>query len=237
MALTIVKRKAEDVGRGQRIVADVTFDSSYPYGGEVITARQLGFRAGVELINVEGNAGSYLIQFVPDATLRAQGKLKVVGSATRSQDYVSNRCVLAMGTTSKKALKRTNAICKFVAGAPVALAAGELAFTATTHDIAANASKIQEAWFLMAVQGAGTATITKGATADENAAVPPAIPANEAPIGLCKVKVAAGATPFDASTDELDAAHLSASFFDLDEEAYEGTNLSALTVRVIATGR
>ncbi|HYD82731.1 MAG TPA: hypothetical protein VEA63_01740, partial [Opitutus sp.] len=90
------------------------------------------------------------------------------------------------------------------------------AFTATTHDIAANASTVQERVYLYSLNAAGDVTVTPGvvATGAGNAAFP-ATPAGQTPFGALRLAVAAGATPFDATTDELDEAHLTDTYYDL----------------------
>lgn len=236
MALSIAIKSKRDYDKGQEIIADVTFDNAYPWRGELLKATDLRFRSGLELNDVriqpvDGRA----IQFVPDPTLKDRGKLRVMGEP--GDDFLLNRPGLAIGTVSAAEVKISNPFTKVVGGAIAEVAAAEVGFTATTHDITADATKVQEAIYLLSVDVAGTVSITKGATADEDAAVPPALPAGQAPVGYVLIKVAAGATDFDATTDDLDAAHLTTTFFDADGEALQGADLSDLTVRVIASGR
>lgn len=123
---------------------------------------------------------------------------------------------LAIGTSSKAKLLIANTVIYVLAGAYKSKTTAEVAFTATTHDIAANASSVQEAVFLLSLDASGTATITKGTTATgAGNAVVPATPANNVAIGHARIAVDAGATPFDASTDELDASHLTVTYTDI----------------------
>lgn len=90
------------------------------------------------------------------------------------------------------------------------------AFTATTHDIPANASAVQEAIYLYSLDASGNITCTMGEIASgSGSAVPPATPAGNCPVGALRLAVAAGATSFDATTDELDEAHLTDTYYDL----------------------
>jgi len=99
----------------------------------------------------------------------------------------------------------------------VTSAAGNIGFTATTDDITADAAKIQEATYLVYLSDAGVITVLKGATADEDLSVCPDLPAGAyGKMGEVLIQVAAGATNFDASTDELDEAHLTVVFTDAD---------------------
>ena len=238
MAVSVSVVDRQDVGNRERIIADVTFDNSYPWGGEPLTAAGLGFRVGSKIFSVLAQPkGRFRGQFIPHPTLEHRGNLVVRETAPPRQDLMLTAPGLAIGTSSKAAVKIANIQTYVVGGAVVELAAGETAFTATTHDITASASKVQEAYYLLSTVDGVNIVITKGSTADEDAAVPPAIPSNAIPIGLVKIKVAAGATDFDATTDELDESHLTVTFEDIDEQVYQATNLATLVMRVIAEGR
>lgn len=238
MALSVSVVDRQDIGFGERVIADVTFDSSYPWGGEEITARALGFRVGSKLNNVKATRkDKFSLEFVPNASLPHKGKLLVREATSPRQDLMLNSPGLQIGTSSAAAVRIGNITTQVVGGAVVEHAAVEQAFTATTHDITANASLIQEAYYLVSTVDGVDHVITKGTTAGEGLAVPPAIPANAIPLGLVLIQVAAGATDFDATSDDLDAAHLTTTFEDLDGQVYQATDLSALTMRVEAVGR
>lgn len=89
----------------------------------------------------------------------------------------------------------------------------QVAFTATTHDIPANASAVQEAVYVISLQSNGTVTVTMGEIASgAGNAVVPAGPEGETVIGHVRVAVDAGATPFNATTDALNAGHLTVTY-------------------------
>lgn len=116
---------------------------------------------------------------------------------------------LAIGASSKAKIKHNELIVQ-IDGMRYKIAAGEVAFTATTHDIADPDAAGREAIYVLSASGTAV-TITKGATAALLAAVAPATPAGE--IYLGQVKVAHDGTAiFDASTDLLDAAHLTDTY-------------------------
>jgi hypothetical protein len=92
--------------------------------------------------------------------------------------------------------------------------AAVIAFTATAHDIAADAATAQEAKYLVSLDAAGTPTITMGEIADVGESLLPDCPASKTPIGYVKIVVDAGSTKFDATSDDLDAGHLTATFYD-----------------------
>lgn len=119
---------------------------------------------------------------------------------------------VAIGTTSKKTIKTTTAVA-CVNGVLVSVTGAETAFTATTHDIAANASAVQEAVYLVVADSAGTITLVMGdiATGAGNALIP-ACPAGKVALGYARIAIAAGATAFDASSDDLDAAHITDTY-------------------------
>ena len=135
---------------------------------------------------------------------------------TRLLNHTKTNGVLAIGTTSAAEIKVTNAVDYVAAGVLGTLAAAEYAFTATTHDITADAGTVQEAVYLLSVDGAGSVTVTKGTTATgAGNAVVPATPTDEAPLGYLRLAVAAGATDFDATSDLLSAGHLTDTYVNL----------------------
>jgi hypothetical protein len=93
-------------------------------------------------------------------------------------------------------------------------AATEVAFTATTHDIADPDADGREAYYLLSVAaGSTTCTITKGTTAALGAGAVPATPAGHLAVGYVKV-AHDGTAIFDASTDLLSATHLVDTYVD-----------------------
>lgn len=130
-----------------------------------------------------------------------------------------NQCLtsagLAIGTVSKAKVKIVNTTIYFNAGAVKSKATAEVAFTATTHDVTANAGAARERWYLIALAADGTPSITAGTQGAVGSGTFPATPAGETPIGLVRIEVAAGATDFDATTDELDEAHITDEYYNL----------------------
>lgn len=122
---------------------------------------------------------------------------------------------LAIGTSSTAKVKIVNTVPFTSSGAWKSKTTAEVAFTATAHDIAANASVIQEAQFLLTLDAAGAPTLTMGAIAAGGASLLPERPASGTVIGSVKIAVAAGATKFTASTDALSAGHLTVTYTDL----------------------
>jgi len=235
VAVEIVDR--QDIGNAERIIADVTFDSVYARGGEPVTAKELGFRVGAQLFRVFGRFGKYEVVSADEPALSSRASrdqvkhLVVRETIPPSQDFLMNAPLLSEGTGSKKEVKVALALFMGNGATPVEDAEAEHAF------IAADADTPQERWYSYSSVDGATVVVTPGTIAAEGAAVPPANPANAAPYGLVRIVVAAGAVPFNATTDDLDAAHLTVTYFGLDGEVYQGTDLSALVVRVVAEGR
>jgi hypothetical protein len=133
---------------------------------------------------------------------------------------ILNRCItspaLAIGTSSTAAVKVTATTPYLSNGVFKSRTAVETAFTATTHDIPANASYVQERCYLLTFDAAGTGTLTAGDVATgAGLALLPELPATGTVFGYVRVAVAAGATPFDASTDALSAGHLTVTYVNL----------------------
>lgn len=81
MALTVSNLQFGSMGDNKLILCSVAFDTSYPTGGEVITAAQLGCTLIKDII-VNQTAG-YSIQFVPGATaVTAKLKCFDIGAGT-----------------------------------------------------------------------------------------------------------------------------------------------------------
>lgn len=248
MTLSIAVVDKLDVGRNQEVVADVTFDSSYPTGGESLTGAMLGMRIGdLKSVQVDPVA-AHMVRFVPNANGR-QGLLKVLRTQLRNGATTSPG--LAIGTGSKAKVKVVNTVTFFAAGVLKTRTSVEIAFTPTTHDIAPDAVLVKEAVYAVTVDASLVGHLTMGAIASgAAAAVPPAGPAGEALLGYVRVAVAAGATLFDASSDNLDAAHLAVTYTDaiVPPDGYVNgndalaeiantTNMSGFTFRVRALGR
>lgn len=114
-----------------------------------------------------------------------------------SGDYLVTSPALAIGSTpSQVASGAFTYVIDGIQYQKAAVAAGT-AFTATTHDIAAD----KEAIFVLSINAGGTITITKGDDADAGSAVAPDTPAGECKMG--EVKVSAVGDTFDATTDSL----------------------------------
>lgn len=250
--VSIVVVDRQDLGIAERIIADVTFDSSYPHGGEEILASSLGFRVGKLTYIHPGASGNFRTEYAADPALAEGGGSGGAARASRNdrarlivrrivgirQDFLLNAPGLAIGTSSAAEVKIVNPVVYVAGGAVVEdAAATEVAFTATTHDITNDADKGQEAYYTLSSVDGINLVITKGSTADEGVAVPPAAPANSAILGFIKILVEAGAVIFNATTDLLSAAHLTVTFEDSDGQVYQAEDLSALTVRVVAEGR
>lgn len=121
---------------------------------------------------------------------------------------------LAIGTSANTAIKITTAFTVNVNGKAVTVAAQEKAFTATTHDIADPDTDPREALYLLSTDTQGNVTITKGATAAAGAAVPGDVPAGEVVFGQVLIQHD-GSAIFDATTNALNAAHLTVTYTDL----------------------
>lgn len=125
---------------------------------------------------------------------------------------------IAIGSSSKKAVLSA-AFDYLAAGVPKTKGSVETAFTATTHDVTANASAARERWYVLSIIADGTVTVTAGTQGAVGSGTIPATPSfssgGVAAFGLVRIEVAAGATDFDATTDELDEGHLTVQYFDL----------------------
>lgn len=142
---------------------------------------------------------------------RATSKVKVFGAAAANMSLTS--AGLAIGSGSKKKVLITNTVTFLIAGLFKSKTTAEVAFTATTHDIAPHATLVQEAVYTVSLQADGTPVLTMGTiSSGSGTALIPAAPAGEAVIGYVRIAVAAGATPFDASSDDLDAAHITDTY-------------------------
>lgn len=129
-------------------------------------------------------------------------------------NYVRTDPTLAIGTSSKKAVK-ASAFTFNIIGMPYAHAGAETAFTATTHDVADGYTRV----FRIEVPAGGTIIITPGtavltANFTSRADHAPAATAAHATLGY--VTIAADGAIFNATTDDLDASHLTVTYEDAD---------------------
>jgi hypothetical protein len=129
---------------------------------------------------------------------------------TVKDDRLLENPTLVIGSSSAAKVKNS-AFGILQDGSITTISSTETAFTATTHDITASASAIQEAIYLVYLDGS-TIKLSKGTTAAEDAAVCPDTPSGKFKLGEVKVQVAKGSTDFNATTDDLDAAHLTTTF-------------------------
>lgn len=145
---------------------------------------------------------------------------RLLDCLTALRDRCLSKAGLAIGTSSTSAIKIVNTTAFVLNGIVYSKASAEVAFTATTMDIAADASAVKEAVYLLSLSNAGTPTLTMGAIATgAGNAVVPATPSGNCTIGYVRIAVAAGSTPFDASSDALSAGHLTVTYVDLSVNA------------------
>lgn len=123
---------------------------------------------------------------------------------------------IVIGTGSAAKVKWGNSIVASVNGKIVTVTTNEVAFTATSDDIEANASSVREAIYLVVVDASGTVSLYKGTEASGSGqAAWPECPTDKACVGAVRIAVAAGSTKFDASTDLLSAGHITDTYYDL----------------------
>ena len=181
-----------------------TFGSAYAVGGDSL---DIGLQR-VSNVYVQPGPGGMVFQYD-----LANKKLKALRGVPA--DMVYSSAGLAIGSGSKKKILIANTVNYTIAGVWAAKTTAEIDFTATTHDIPADAGAVQEAVYLLSITG-GTVTVTMGEIASgAGNAVIPAAPANQAVLGYVRIAVAAGSTPFDATSDDLDAAHITDTYVNL----------------------
>ena len=160
-----------------------------------------------------------------------QGMAAASALKFNSGTYALTSGALAIGSSSKAKVLIASTVNYLIAGTFYAKTTAEVAFTATTHDIAADADAVQEAVYLLSLAANGTCTITMGVIASgAGNAVIPATPANEVAIGYARIAVAAGATLFNASTDELDAVHLTDTYVNFYSRSFPAQLISSLGI-------
>lgn len=152
----------------------------------------------------------------PDGAGGHQARMTMLDSLqTAIGNMALSAAGLAIGSVSAAKVKIVNTVTYLNGGVPKSKTTAEVAFTATTHDIAPHATLVQEAMYLLTLAADGTPTLTMGAIATgAGTAVLPEIPSGGTPIGAVRVAVAAGATPFDASSDNLSAGHITDTYYD-----------------------
>lgn len=123
---------------------------------------------------------------------------------------------IVIGTSSAAQVKWGNSIVASINGKIVTVTTNEVAFTPTTHDIPASASVVREAVYAVEVDAAGNVTLNMGEIASGSGnAVWPSASTDKAVVGGVRVAVAAGSTPFDASTDLLSASHITDTYYNV----------------------
>jgi len=123
---------------------------------------------------------------------------------------------IVIGTGSAAKVKMGNSPAYLNNGVFYTGTGAEVAFTATTHDIPADADSVQEACYLVCIDASDALTLHMGVIAStDGGALLPAIPTGLTPLGYARIQVAAGATDFDASSDLLSAGHLTDTFYNI----------------------
>lgn len=173
-------------------------------------------------------------QIASDKGLSTQDLMSFFDELTTALRYMTLTKPLLAIDTDKTKVKITNTTNYVHDGIMLQKTTAAIAFTATTHDITADADSVQERCYLYSIDAAGTVTVTAGdqATGAGNAVVP-ATPAGKTPLGYVRLAVAAGSTDFDATTDELDEAHITDTYVDFGfrfgkfSAAYENGSVTA----------
>lgn len=132
---------------------------------------------------------------------------------------------LTIGSSSKPKIKIANDVYGIINGTLVKVAAAEVAFTATTHDVADTYSKI----FFLTADSAGTVTVrgsSAALTAGGVAAItPPTIPEDCMVIGA--VLISSAGALFDATTTDLDAGTVTVVYINITGPCRYGLSLTA----------
>jgi hypothetical protein len=177
-----------------------------------------------------------LITLITDLTSRS-AEVKALGDELRRIDlnHCTNAAGLAIGSGSKKKILIANTVNYVIGGVFKTKTTAEIDFTATTHDITAATGSVQEACYLLSLAANGTCTVTKGTTATgAGNAVVPDCPADTVPIGYLRLAVAAGSTNFDATSDDLDAGHLTDTYVDIPfQMAATATDITAISAAAV----
>lgn len=142
----------------------------------------------------------------------------VIKLANKLRHLALYHCVspagLAIGTSDPAKVKIVNTTQYVQNGVIKSKTTAEVAFTATSHDIAPHASLVKEACYTVYLD-AGTPGIAMGQIViGSGNAIAVDAPAGSTEIGVVRVAVDAGATPFDASTTQLDDGALTVTYED-----------------------
>ena len=123
---------------------------------------------------------------------------------------------VVIGSSAPEKVKITNTTTYLHNGIFKSKSTAEVAFTATTHDIPADADEVQEACYLLCLNASGTATLHMGEIASGSGnALLPEMPAALTPIGYVRVAVDAGAVDFNAVTDSLAETWITDTFYSI----------------------
>ena len=157
--------------------------------------------------------------------------ITLLNQAKASSNLSMNAAGLVIGSVSAAKVKITNTVNFLINNAFKSIATQEVAFTATTHDIVANASVVREAVYLLSTNAAGTVVITMGQIVNGSGnAVVPAVPsASPSVLGMVRIAVAAGATSFTAATTLLSNGALTVTYTDLSMLPLTAPSVDALT--------
>ena len=96
MALTVAQKQVLNLGSAKGTISTITFDSSYPTGGEDLTAADLGLTQVFGIIPMLG-IGGYTFSFVQSTgkLLAYNGTTQIANAANLSTVVVD---ILAIGT-------------------------------------------------------------------------------------------------------------------------------------------
>lgn len=136
-----------------------------------------------------------------------------------------NSGALAIGSSSKKAIKIASDVYGSINGTLFKVAAAEVAFTATAHDVVDTYSRL----FFLTCDSAGTVTIRASDPALTSGGVAaitiPTIPENCAVIGA--VLISSSGALFDATTTDLDAVTVTVAYINITGPWRPGLSINA----------
>lgn len=173
-------------------------------GSKLATSLNKIVTAVVELIDDHATFKTVVDELVADhATFKT--------AVDDTKEEMTNLCLssagLAIGVGSKKEVLIANTVTYLIDGVFKSKTTAEKAFTATTHDIADGSERV----YVYSLDGSGNVTVTAGTAAvgQGNATIPDG-PAGECVIG--HLRLFANGAIFDATSDDLDAAHLTDTY-------------------------